>query len=85
MRIDQGYHSESSSNEDEEFNHLQDAEPNPQTMSSEILVAVKNGLSSNTYTTYLGLLDSGESSSLADKQIICSCPNSKTKTSETTW
>ena len=75
MRIDQGYHSESSSNENEEFNHLQDAEPNPQTMSSEILAAVKKGLSSNKYTTYLGLLTSGASGSLADKQIICLCPN----------
>ena len=85
MKVDQGYNSESSSDEDEEFNHLQDAEPDQQTMSSEILVTTPDGLGSNKYTIYLGLLDSRASGSLADKKIIFSYPNSKTKTIETTW
>ena len=84
-RIDQGYSSESSSVEDKEFNHLQDAELDQQTISSKILVAVPNGLGRKKYTTCLGLLDSGASGFLADKNIIFSCPNSKTKRIETTW
>ena len=70
--IDQVYNPEFLSDENEEFSILQDAEPYQQRMSSEILVAVPNGLGSNTYTTHLGLLDLRASGSLADKKVFFS-------------
>lgn len=39
-------------------------------MSTEILVITPNEMGGNKYTTYLGLLESGASSSLVDKSIL---------------
>ena len=55
------------------------------TLSAEIIVVVPNEDGGNKYTTYLGLLDSGASGSLANKKITNANSTSKGKTSETTW
>ena len=73
------------SNKDEEFNHTIEREYSKGTLSANILVAVQNEDCSNKCTTYLGLLDSEESGSLADKKTINAKSTSKGKTSETTW
>ena len=52
-------------------------------MSTEILVITPNKMGGNKYTTYLGLLESGASSSLVDKHILDPKSTSKGKTSET--
>ena len=83
MSLDTGY--DSDSNEDKEFNHTNEKEDSKGFPSAEILVAVPNEDGGNKYTTHLGLLDSGSSSSLADKNIINAKSTSKGRISETIW
>lgn len=72
IEVNTNIHSEynSSSDEDEEYNHIREEKEKLQTMSSKILVTMPNEVGSTNYTTYFGLLDTSASGSLVDKQII---------------
>ena len=65
VRCNQGYNSESSSAEDKELNYFLGIEQQ-QTLSSEIVGAIPNGVGSKKYATHLGVLDSGAFGSRVD-------------------
>ena len=75
VRCNQGYNSESSSAEDKELNYFLGIEQQQQTLSSEIVGAIPNGVGNKQYATHLRVLDSGVFGSLVDKNIIHACPN----------
>ena len=63
--------SSSSSDSDNEYHCIQDHSKMPKfTPSSEILIAMPDKKGSKRYTTYLGLVDSGASGSLVNKELV---------------
>lgn len=49
------------------------------------MVSIPIGVGGKKVNTYLGLVDSGASGSLADKELISSCSRKKITTKSTTW
>jgi hypothetical protein len=74
----------SKSDTSDEYHCLENKENTPSTPSSEILIAIPDTTTSRKYTTYLGLVDSGSSGSLINKNIVKSFPV-QTALKKTKW
>ena len=55
------------------------------TLSAELLVSIPVGEGGKKFQTYLGLIDSGASGSLANSDLVTPRSKTKTNTKSTTW